>query len=231
MNLSGKRIVVTGAFGTVGAAVVKYALEAGAKVAAIDYADKAPSDQWNGEVFSLGGVDLSSPEKAEAAFATASGKLGGIDGLANIAGGFRWETVTDGSIDTWEAMFKINVRTAVVATKSALPYLLKSSTSAIVNVSAMGALKADMGLGAYAASKAGVAKLTEALAIEQKANGLRVNAVLPSIIDTAPNRADMPDADYSAWVSPQELSNVVLFLLSDAASAVTGGLVPVTGRV
>ncbi|MNR54047.1 3-oxoacyl-[acyl-carrier-protein] reductase FabG1 [compost metagenome] len=88
-----------------------------------------------------------------------------------------------------------------------------------------------MGMGAYAASKAGVARLTESLAEELKDTAVTVNAVLPSIIDTLQNRADMPDADFSRWVAPAELAAVILFLLSTEASAVTGALIPVSGRV
>src|SRR5690606_38004069 len=119
--------------------------------------------------------------------------------------------------------------TAVNACKAALPQLLESK-GAIVSVGANGAVKAAAGMGAYAASKAGVHRLTESLADELKGR-VRVNAVLPSIIDTAANRADMPEADFSAWVRPEELARVMLFLASDEASAVTGALVPVTGRV
>ena len=94
---------------------------------------------------------------------------------------------------------------------------------------ANGAVKAALGMGAYAASKAGVHRLTEALAEELKADGVTVNAVLPSIIDTPTNRADMPKADFAAWVTPAELAAVMLFLASEKASAVTGALIPVTG--
>jgi len=94
----------------------------------------------------------------------------------------------------------------------------------------MAAQQASAGMGAYAASKAGVHRLTEALAAEWKGR-ITVNAVLPSIIDTAANRASMPKADFSKWVTPQELAEVILFLVSDAASAVTGALLPVNGRV
>jgi NAD(P)-dependent dehydrogenase (short-subunit alcohol dehydrogenase family) len=94
----------------------------------------------------------------------------------------------------------------------------------------MGALQAGAGMGAYAASKAGVHRLTEALAAEWKGK-VTVNAVLPSIIDTAANRASMPNADFAKWVRPEELAEVILFLTSDAASAVTGALLPVNGRV
>jgi NAD(P)-dependent dehydrogenase (short-subunit alcohol dehydrogenase family) len=100
-----------------------------------------------------------------------------------------------------------------------------------VNVGALAASKAATGMGAYAASKAGVARLTEALAEELKDKGVTVNAVLPSIIDTPTNRADMPDADATRWVSADALAAVIAFLLSDDASAVTGALIPVCGRV
>jgi NAD(P)-dependent dehydrogenase (short-subunit alcohol dehydrogenase family) len=112
-----------------------------------------------------------------------------------------------------------------------LPYLLRGKSGSIVNVGAMGAIKAASGMGAYAASKAGVLKLTEALADELKDHGITVNAVLPSILDTPPNRADMPDADFTRWVSPRALAEVIAFLVSDAARAVSGAALPVAGRV
>jgi NAD(P)-dependent dehydrogenase (short-subunit alcohol dehydrogenase family) len=108
--------------------------------------------------------------------------------------------------------------------------LQASSAGRIVNIGAMGALQASSGMGPYAASKAGVHRLTEALAAEHKGR-ITVNAVLPSTIDTAANRSSMPKADFSKWVTPQELADVILFLVSDAASAVTGALLPVAGRV
>ena len=101
----------------------------------------------------------------------------------------------------------------------------------IVNVGAMGAIKAAAGMGAYAASKAGVAKLTEALADELKDRGITVNAIMPSTLDTPRNRADMPQADFTRWVAPVEAAEVIAFLVSDAARAVTGALIPVAGRV
>jgi 3-oxoacyl-[acyl-carrier protein] reductase len=127
-------------------------------------------------------------------------------------------------------MYALNVLTALNASQSALPHLAASRSGRIVNVGAMGALQAGPGMGAYAASKAGVHRLTEALAAEWKGK-ITVNAVLPSTIDTAANRASMPTADFEKWVTPEELANVILFLASDAASAVTGALLPVSGRV
>ena len=121
-------------------------------------------------------------------------------------------------------------RTVVAASMAALPHL-PDGRGRIVNIGANSALKAGAGVGAYTASKAGVMRLTESLAEELKPRGITVNALLPSIIDTPPNRADMPDADFDRWVKPEQLAEVIVFLLSDAASAITGALIPVTGRV
>jgi NAD(P)-dependent dehydrogenase (short-subunit alcohol dehydrogenase family) len=155
--------------------------------------------------------------------------LGGIDALFNIAGGFIWRKLGDGDASAWDRMYAINLKTAVNACAAALPHLV-AAQGAIVNVGAAGAVKAGAGFGAYAAAKAGVHKLTESLAEELKGK-VRVNAVLPSILDTAQNRRDMPSADRSAWVQPDDLARVMLFLASDDARAVTGALVPVTGEV
>jgi NAD(P)-dependent dehydrogenase (short-subunit alcohol dehydrogenase family) len=128
-------------------------------------------------------------------------------------------------------MHALNVKTTLNASRAALPHLKASPEGRIVNIGANGAVKAGHGMGAYAASKAGVHRLTEALAEELKPTSVTVNAVLPSIIDTAANRADMPDADPKKWVAPADLAAVILFLASPEARAVTGALIPVTGKV
>jgi NAD(P)-dependent dehydrogenase (short-subunit alcohol dehydrogenase family) len=127
-------------------------------------------------------------------------------------------------------MYALNLMTAVNASRAAIPHLARSAAGRIVNIGAMGALQASSGMGAYAASKAGVHRLTEVLAAEWKGK-ITVNAVLPSTIDTAANRASMPNADFAKWVTPEELADVILFLASDAASGITGALIPVAGRV
>jgi NAD(P)-dependent dehydrogenase (short-subunit alcohol dehydrogenase family) len=229
MEIQGKRIAVTGAFGALGAAMVEGAVAAGARVAAIDRAPAPASGAAN--VIAIGGVDLADATAAKTAIDAAAEALGGLDGLVNIAGTFRWETLADGSADTWDLLYRVNLRTAVAASKAAIPHLISSGAGRIVNISAAGSVKAGAGMGAYAASKSGVARLTEALAEELKDRGITVNAILPSTIDTAANRADMPKADFSRWVTPAQLSDVIVFLLSDRASAVTGALLPVMGRV
>jgi NAD(P)-dependent dehydrogenase (short-subunit alcohol dehydrogenase family) len=199
-------------------------------VACIDHSATAKAPAACADCVVVGGIDLTSPEAASTAFATAAKQLGGLDGIVNVAGGFRWETVADGDIATWDFMFNVNVRTAVNAIRAALP-LLKSPGARIVNIGAASAIKAGAGMGSYAASKAGVAKLSEALADELKDRGITVNAVLPSIIDTPVNRADMPTADFERWVKPQQVADLIVFLLSERASAITGALIPITGRV
>jgi len=223
-----KVVVVTGASGALGKVVAQAALERGAHVAAIDYA--AAQGAPTREHIELGGVDLTDAAQAKRAIDAAAAHFGRLDALVNIAGGFAFETIAEGDPKTWQRMFALNVTTALNASHAAIPHLLRSSAARIVNVGANGAIQAGPGMGAYAASKAGVHRLTEALAAEHKGK-ITVNAVLPSIIDTTANRASMPKADFSKWVAPQELAEVILFLVSDAASAVTGALLPVTGRV
>jgi len=229
--VQGKVIVITGAFGALGHAVVTAARDAGWRLAAVDHAAHADAGALVGpEGFAEGGVDLSDGAGAAGVMDRVRTALGRIDALVNIAGGFRWETLADGKPETWDFLFKVNLMTAVSASRGALPHLAANGAGAIVNVGAGAALKAGAGMGAYAASKSGVHRLTEALAEEWKGK-VTVNAVLPSTIDTAANRKDMPDADFSKWVTPAELASVILFLASDKARAVTGALIPVNGRV
>jgi NAD(P)-dependent dehydrogenase (short-subunit alcohol dehydrogenase family) len=180
--------------------------------------------------FELGGVDLTDAAAAKKAIDAAVSHFGRLDALINIAGGFSFETVAEGDPRTWQRMYALNVTTALNASRAAIPHLIASGAGRIVNVGALGALQAGAGMGPYAASKAGVHRLTEALAAEYKGT-ITVNAVLPSIIDTSANRASMPKADFSKWVRPTELADVILFLADDAASAVTGALLPVSGRL
>jgi len=226
--MDGKVIVVTGALGALGKVVAEVALARGARVAGVDYGTSqiaATPDR-----IEFGGVDLSDAAQAKKAIDAVASHFGRLDALVNIAGGFAYETVAEGDPKTWQRMYALNVLTALNTSRSAIPHLAASASARIVNVGAMGALQAGSGMGAYAASKAGVHRLTEALAAEWKGK-ITVNAVLPSTIDTAANRASMPKADFGKWVTPQELADVILFLVSDAASAVTGALLPVSGRV
>jgi NAD(P)-dependent dehydrogenase (short-subunit alcohol dehydrogenase family) len=226
--MDGKVIVVTGASGALGKVVAEIALARGVRVAGVDHAPSQIAASANR--IELGGVDLTDPAQAKTAIDAVVAQFGRLDALLNIAGGFAFEAVAEGDPRTWQRMYALNLLTALNASRSAIPHLAASPAGRIVNVGAMGALQASGGMGPYAASKAGVHRLTEALAVEWKGK-INVNAVLPSTIDTPANRASMPKADFAKWVTPQELAEVILFLASDAASAVTGALLPVSGRV
>jgi NAD(P)-dependent dehydrogenase (short-subunit alcohol dehydrogenase family) len=226
--MDGKVIVVTGASGALGTVVAEVARARGARVAGVDHAPtQVPATPSRLE---LGGVDLTDAAQARKTIDAVVSHFGRLDALINIAGGFAFEAIAEGDPRTWQHMYALNVLTALNASQSAIPHLARSGAGRIVNVGAMGALQAGAGMGPYAASKAGVHRLTEALAAEWKGS-ITVNAVLPSTIDTPANRASMPKADFTKWVKPQELADVILFLASDAASAVTGALLPVSGRI
>lgn len=219
-------IVVTGAAGVLGQAVARKLTDAGYIVSGIDRAERTGDNAIGAYI---GSVDLTDPVATGAAISTAINDRGPLTALVNVAGAFRWETMADGDVTTWTMLFDVNLRTAVNAVRAALPSL-RDGGGCIVSIGAASAVKAGAGMGAYAASKAGVARLTEALADEEKDNGVRVNAVLPSIIDTPANRADMADADFSRWVSPDAVATVIAFLLSNDAASITGACVPITGR-
>tara|TARA_Y100001001_G_C8015031_1_gene311268 strand:+ start:5676 stop:6377 length:702 start_codon:yes stop_codon:yes gene_type:complete len=230
-QLDGKTVIVTGAFGVLGRALSSVLKDRGARVAGLDLS-ACPSDLQAEENFlPIGGVNLTEESSAKDALASVAEKFQQIDCIVNVAGGFAWETFEQGSLDTWDVQYQMNLRTAVVATHSALPYLLSSGNARVVNVSALAALKAGLGVSAYAAAKAGVARFTESLAEELKHRNVTVNAVMPSIIDTPNNREAMADADFSNWVNPEALAGVISFLLSDEGSVITGACLPVPGRV
>jgi NAD(P)-dependent dehydrogenase (short-subunit alcohol dehydrogenase family) len=232
---SSKVAVITGGLGSLGKAVVSAFVSGGYRVAVID---QAPADspaavalKGNRDILLFAGTDLGNEAATIAAMQTVAAKFNRIDVLINIAGGFRWQTLGDGDLATWDWLYAANLRSAVTATRAALPLLKHNATGRIINIGAgAAAAKSAAGMGAYAASKAGVHKLTESLADELKDLGITVNAILPGIIDTPQNRADMPSADVTRWVAPQDIVSVVLFLASDQAQAVTGALLPVNGR-
>ena len=224
--------LVTGAFGVLGSAVAARLAAQGARLALLDANATPPRGlETSTTALLLGGVDLTDAAQTDAAVRRAATEWGGLDGVVNVAGGFRWETVADGSPETWDLLFAMNVKTALHACRAALPWLKARGGGRIVNIGSGAASRAGAGMGAYAASKSAVLRLTEALAEECKEHGINVNAILPSIIDTPANRRDMPQSDFSRWVTPHAVTDVVTFLLGEGSRAITGAGIAVNGQV
>ena len=234
MHSSTPVVVITGAFGVLGHAVARTFAAQGAQLALLDVMPQPPPDvraDFGASPLVFGGVDLSHMEATRRAMAATAMRFGRIDVLVNVAGGFRWEKLEDGEPETWDQLYAMNLRTAVVCCKAVLPAMLEHGAGRIINIGAgAAAARAGAGMGAYTAAKAGVQRLTESLSEEVKDRGITVNAILPGTIDTPRNRSEMPDADFSRWVAPSAVAEVIVFLASEGASAVTGAAIPVFGR-
>ncbi len=222
-DFAGKGVVVTGAAGVLGSAVAAAFAERGATLALVDV---VPIENEHASFT----CDLTDTAACSALVADIKGRIKRIDVLANVAGGFTMgESVHEMSDDTWRFMFDINVQTMLNMVRATVPTMLAQGGGRIVNIGARAGLKGAPQMGAYCAAKSVVIRLTESLAEELKAHGINVNCVLPSIIDTPRNRADMPDADFVRWVAPADLAAAIVFLASDAGRAVHGVALPVEG--
>ncbi|MGB8434217.1 MAG: SDR family NAD(P)-dependent oxidoreductase [Burkholderiales bacterium] len=233
--LDGRVAIVTGAAGNLGRATAEAMRAAGAKTVLVDgsqeHLQQAYPRTQDPDRLLHGGIDLTDEQGAQSIATAARNRFGRIDVLVNTVGGFRGgKAVHEEELATWDLMMAINVRTTLLACRAVLPDFHDQGSGAIVNIAAGAALSSPAGLAAYSASKSAVIRLTEALAAEGKARGIRVNAVLPGTIDTPQNRATMPNADTSKWVAPEAIADVIVFLASDAARAVTGVALPVFGR-
>ena len=220
-----KTVLVTGACGVVGSATCDTLIDAGYRVIGVDLAEASE----NAKIDFRGGVNLADEAQVQALAAALSSEGIALDGLINIAGGFVWEEMLQGPASTWERMFQMNLMTALNACRALSPLL--SNPSAIINIGAAAADKAGLGMGAYTASKSAVIRMSEALNEELRANGVRVNVISPTIVDTPTNRADMPDADFDAWVKPSQIADLAAFLLSDDALAINGENLHIRGGV
>jgi NAD(P)-dependent dehydrogenase (short-subunit alcohol dehydrogenase family) len=214
-------VIVTGAAGALGVAVVDEFARRGDRIVQVDIVKPKNSHAY----FNVNLEDAAACAKLAADVGT---QFGRIDVLANIAGGFTMgETVHETKDDTWRGMFDLNARSVLNMARAVVPQMLKQRHGKIVSVAARAGLRGIAKMGAYTASKAVVIRLTETMADELKESGINVNCVMPSIIDTARNRADMPNADYSRWVKPNDLAKVIAFLASDDANAIHGAAIPV----
>lgn len=230
--MTAETVLITGASGNLGRAVAAAFAARGANLALLDR-NRAHLDAAFGgesERRMLVAADLLDAAGVETAVAAVIARFGRIDALANIAGGFRMGTPVHATSDAdWNFLFDLNVRTVLHAARAVVPRMLAAGRGRIVNVGAFAAQKGAADMGAYVAAKSAVIRLTESMAAELRDKGINVNCVLPTIIDTPENRKAMPGADPARWVAPDDLASVIAFLASDAARAVHGAAVPVTG--
>lgn len=230
MELSGRTIVVTGGTGALGRAVVSALVSRGAACRVPTRGHRAPEGPPGpGSVVTAAGVDPAD----EPAVAAYYGSLPDLWASVHVAGGFAMAPIAETTLTDWEGMLSANARTAFLCSREAVRAMRRGGAGGrIVNVAAMPALDARRGAGriAYAMSKAAVATLTVALAEEVAAEGIWVNAVIPSILDTPANREAMPGADFAKWAKVEDVAEAIAFLVSPRNAVVRGALVPVTGR-
>ena len=228
-QVTGKTVMVTGAAGNLGRAVVDAfaSREANLVLLVRDVAHASSALGTDSAKLMFVKADLLDADQVSAAVAKAVERFGGIDVLCNLAGGFRMgSTVHETSDSDWEFLLDINARTLLHMARAVVPHMLKRGGK-IVNVGANAALKGAAQMGAYVASKSAVIRLTESMAAELRSHGINVNCVLPTTIDTPENRKAMPDADPKKWVAPEDLANVIVFLASPTAKAIHGAAIPV----
>jgi NAD(P)-dependent dehydrogenase (short-subunit alcohol dehydrogenase family) len=232
MELDGRVALITGAAGNLGRAVAAAFGAAGARLVLLDIGAPHLASAYGADTDKRMSVtaDLGNAASIAAAVDAARARFGRIDVTCNLAGGFRMGApVHETDDETWRLMIELNAGSIIRTARVVVPGMIAAGWGKIVNVAAMGGTVGGAKMGAYAASKSAVMRLTESMAAELREHGINVNCVLPSIIDTPPNRASMPGADPSKWVAPAALADVIVFLASDRARAVNGAALPVVG--
>jgi NAD(P)-dependent dehydrogenase (short-subunit alcohol dehydrogenase family) len=228
---SGKVIIVTGAAGNVGSALARVLAAKGAVVAAVDTIQErletVVADLPGNGHLALSQFNLLDPSATEALVNHVVGSCGALNGVGTTVGGFAMAKLADAGQDQWDLMFNLNVRTTWNIYRAAVPAIRRAGGGALCGIGSAAGLRGSGEMAAYSATKSAVMRLTESLADELRPDRIRVNAVLPTTIDTPQNRAAMPGADTTRWVKPSEVGEAMAFLLSDAASGVSGALLPV----
>jgi NAD(P)-dependent dehydrogenase (short-subunit alcohol dehydrogenase family) len=235
-SLKDKVAIITGAVGNLGTATARAFQQAGAKTVLVDrspdrmtglFADLSRSNDH----LLAGGVNLSDPDSLGLLIDQTLGRFGRVDVLVNTVGAFRGgKPLHEADPADWDFLFNANVRTTLLCCRAVIPQMLKQRGGKIINVSSREGLEAHAGYAAYSASKSAVLRLTESLAAELKISDINVNCILPSVIDTPQNRTAMPNADFTKWVAPEAIADVISFLASDASRAINGAALPVYGK-
>jgi len=230
---SNKVVLVTGAAGELGSAVCHFFKQMDAKVIAVDLELSLLETVFGPQKkdFILFSVDLTDRDKTRSVFERILIDHDRVDFVCNIAGGFAMgESVHETSDSKWDFLFDLNLRSILHTSSVLVPNMIKNGGGKIVNVGARAALSGVASMGAYTASKSAVIRITEAMAAELMKENINVNCILPGVIDTPTNRAQMPDADFLSWVDPSQIAEVIGFLCSEKSIPVNGASVPVYGR-
>jgi len=235
-DFSNKIVMVSGAIGNLGVVLAQTFQTSGAKLALVDRGEDRLREAFPDLVglpdyLLVNCADLMDEGAVEASVSEAIQHFGRIDVLVNTVGGFRaGKMLHETPIETWDFLLNLNARSVFIACHKVIPRMLNQGSGKIVNVAARPGIEGQAGMAAYSASKSAVIRLTESMAAELKDHGVNVNCVIPGTIDTPQNRETMPDADYSTWVTPESLADVIQFLSSEAARDVHGVALPVYGR-
>ncbi len=232
-NLNGKVVVVTGALGNLGRAVASASRAAGAKLVLVDRLAEQLELVYGAQPNQLlvGDVDLGEAAAVAGVFEQAQLNFGRVDGLVHTVGGFRGgKSLAEDEPADWDFLYEVNVRTTLHTCRAALPYMLKQGFGSIVTIGSRAALAGEAGMGPYCAAKSAVLRITEAIAAEARPQGVRANCILPGTLDTPQNRAAMPQADFSKWVSLAALADVIVYLLADISHTISGVAIPVQGK-
>lgn len=234
-TLKNKVAIITGGTGALGKAITATFLEQAAKVVCTYILDKEKKEclsltkNHRGRIVFIR-TDVTKEKDVSNLIADTIRKYRRVDILVNVVGGFAYSYIAETDEKTWDLMMNLNLKSVFLCSKYVLPRMIKQNYGKIINISSRPALKGAAGVGAYSASKAGVLNLTETIADEVKDYAINVNAVLPSTIDTPANRRDMPEADFSKWVKPEEIARVIIFLSSDDSKPISGAGIPVYGK-
>jgi len=224
--------IITGGTGGLGSAVVGRLLDDGWRVVVPWIVDGELERLPERDGLELVKADLFDPDAVASVVEQAAGASEApLRGVVNLVGGFAaGGRVHETAIEEFEKQFRLNLRPTYLVTAAAVPRLIDAGGGSIVCVGTRAAIQPFSGAAGYIASKAAVIALAQAVAAEYKNDGVRCNAILPSVIDTPANRASMPKADHEKWVKPAEIAGVIAHLLSDASRPISGAAVPVYGR-
>jgi NAD(P)-dependent dehydrogenase (short-subunit alcohol dehydrogenase family) len=235
-QLEGKVVIITGSVGNLGMATAHELQQLGAKTVLVDRSNERLRESYvdlanSPDHLLAGGVDLANPDSLAQVVKSALDRFGSIDALVNTVGGWRGgKPAHETDLADWDFLFGVNVRTTLLCCRAVIPHMLRQGHGKIVNVASRDALAGSAGYSAYSASKSAVLRLTESMAAELKNSNINVNCIVPGTIDTPQNRKAIPTGDFSKWVEPAALADVILFLISNAARAINGAAVPVYGR-